>query len=444
MKRILLIISSLLFSLSSFAEDMLWDMDIVVHQAQSYPALNARTTNGTQLTFSKDYINKLDEIRKRISQQAGIYPKFIISSSDIVNAGATWQNGQPVTIFTLGMLNKIGQDYDALAAVIGHEYSHLTLRHMQSQQTANAVVDILAGLAIMAIDLSYGGSARNPYKGLYQTGLDLTSNLAKSSYSRSEEIEADMQGVKYMMAAGYSGEGAIRLQQNLIPSDSSFFSTHPSSDTRVENIRTAMISNPYYKKDENRTAIAYNSNDSQNTTTSYVDTAKLDGFKKTCEDIGFKPSTTRFDDCIFKFSGKRIVSEASPNEKLNKTSSTNDNFYITCEDIGFKPKTKKFKECIARLKGEPVSEDYKLAGTSKANLPDKGQVGSIISVQNKDSSVIFSSSVQTEIPKGTKVKILTDGSYVSGTITKYYDGYYSASVRKIDAIKQGSKVIILN
>ena len=423
---------------------MTWDLDIVVQEAQKYPALNARTTNGMQITLSKDYINKLDEIRKKISQQAGVYPKFLISSSDVINAGATWQNGQPVTIFTLGILNKIGQDYDALAAVVSHEYSHLTLRHMQSQQTANAVVDILAGLAIMAIDSSYGGSARNPYRGLYQTGLDLTSNLAKSSYSRSEEIEADVQGVKYMMAAGYSAEGAIRLQQNLIPSDSSFFSTHPSSDTRVENIRTAMVSNPYYKKDESRTAIAYNSNNSENTTTSYVDTAKLDGYKKTCEDIGFKPSTSRFDDCIFKFSGKRIVSEASPNEKLNKTSSTDDSFYITCEDIGFKPKTKKFKECIARLKGEPVNEDSKLTGTSKTNLPNKGQVGSIISVQNKDSSVIFSSSVQAEIPRGTKVKILTDGSYVSGTITKYYDGYYLAIVEKIDAIKQGSKVILLN
>jgi len=444
MKRILLVILSLLFSLSSFAEDMTWDLDIVVHEAQKYPALNAKTTNGMQITLTKDYINKLDEIRKSISQQSGIYPKFLISSSDMVNAGATWQNGQPVTIFTLGILNKIGQDYDALAAVVSHEYSHLTLRHMQSQQTANAVVDILAGLAIMAIDSSYGGSARNPYRGLYQTGLDLTSNLAKSSYSRSEEIEADVQGVKYMMAAGYSAEGAIRLQQNLIPSDSSFFSTHPSSDTRVEKIRTAMVSNPYYNKDVSRTVIAYNSNNSQNTTTSYVDTTKLDGYKKTCEDIGFKLSTTRFDDCIFKFSGKRIVSEASPNEKLNKISSADDSFYITCEDIGFKPKTKKFKECIARLKGESVNENPKLIDTSKTNFPDKGQVGSIIAVQNKDSSVIFSSSVQSEIPKGTKIKILTDGSYVSGTITKHYDGYYSANVEKIDAIKQGSKVIILN
>lgn len=444
MKKILLVILSLFFSLTSFANDILWDLDSVVHETARYDGFNLQTTNGGKITLYKDYIYKLDEIRKNISQQSGIYPKFLISSSDIVNAGATWQNGQPVTIFTLGILNKIGQDYDALAAVVSHEYSHLTLRHMQSQQTANAVVDILAGLAILAIDSSYGGSARNPYRGLYQTGLDLTSNLAKSSYSRSEEIEADIQGVKYMMAAGYSAEGAIRLQQNLIPSDSSFFSTHPSSDTRVESIRTAMVSNPYYNKDVSRTAIAYNSSNLQNTTTSYVDTTKLDGYKKTCEDIGFKPSTTRFDDCIFKFSGKRIVSEVSPNEKLNKTSSADDSFYITCEDIGFKPKTKKFKECIAKLKGEPVNEDSKLTGTSKTNLPDKGQVGSIISVQDKDSSVIFSSSVQSEIPKGTKVKILTDDSHVLGTITKYYDGYYSASVEKIDAIKQGGKVIILN
>ena len=444
MKRILLVILSLFFSLTSFANDILWDLDSIVHETARYDGANLQTTNGKKITLYKDYIYKLDEIRRSIGQQAGIHPKFLISSSDIVNAGATWENGQPVTLFTLGILDAIGQDYDALAAVVGHEFSHLTLRHMQGQQTANTVVNVLAQLAIMAIDASYGGAGRNPYKGLYETGLDLTSKLVKSAYSRDDEIDADLQGVKYMMAAGYSPEGALRLQQNIIPSDSSFFSTHPSSDTRVEKIRTAMVSNPYYKRDDSRTAIAYNSNNSQNTTTSYVDTTKLDGYKKTCEDIGFKPSTTRFDDCIFKFSGKRIVSQASPNEKLNKASSADDSFYITCEDIGFKPKTKKFKECIARLKGEPVNEDSKLTGTSKTNLPDKGQVGSIISVQNKDSSVIFSSSVQAEIPKGTKVKILTDGSYVSGTITKYYDGYYSASVEKIDAIKQGSKVILLN
>ncbi len=436
MKRILLIICSLFYSISSLAEDMIWDFDTVVHQAQSYPALTAKTTNGTQVTLHKDYILKLDEIRKRISQQSGIYPKFLISSSDIVNAGATWQNGQPVTIFTLGILNRIGQDYDALAAVVSHEFSHLTLRHMQSQQTANAVVDVLAGLAMIAIDSSYGGSARNPYRGLYQSGLDLTSNLFKSSYSRSEEIEADMQGVKYMIGAGYSPEGAIRLQQNIIPSDSSFFSTHPSSDTRVENIRTAMNSNPYYKKDDNRTAIVYNSNNSQNTANSYLDTTRLESYKKTCEDIGFKPSSPRFDDCIFKFSGKRIISESVPDKKQNKIATAEDSYFNTCEDIGFKPKTKKFKECIARLKGESINED--------SNLPDKGQVGSIISIQNKDSSVIFSSTIQAEIPKGTKVKILTNNSYVSGTITKYYDGYYSASVEKTDLIKQGSKVIILN
>ena len=73
MKKILLIIFSCLFSVTSFAEDMLWDLDTVVHQAQSYPALNARTTNGTQVTLSKDYINKLDEIRKIIEEMRLAY-----------------------------------------------------------------------------------------------------------------------------------------------------------------------------------------------------------------------------------------------------------------------------------------------------------------------------------------------------------------------------------
>jgi Zn-dependent protease with chaperone function len=326
-------------SLSSYANDMLWDLDTVVLQSENFPALKAKTTNGADVLLTKDYISKLDEIRKRIAQQSGVYPKFIISSSDIVNAGATWENGQPITIFTLGIISKVGDDYDAIAAIVSHEFSHLTLGHMQSQQTANAWTEIISGLAMIAIDSTYGGASYNPYKGLYQTGLDLTSNLVKSSYSRSEEIEADVQGLKYMVAAGYSPEGALRVQQNIIPADSSFFSTHPSSETRIENIKAAMMANPSYKTNPTITINSQNS----------LSSIGLDKSLRVCEDIGFKPKSSLFKDCVLKFSGSEIQDKAFTSKVLAVKNLQKNNYEEVCKDIGFKLKTEKFKGCVKDL-----------------------------------------------------------------------------------------------
>lgn len=443
MKKIVFILC-LLFSNFAFA-DTLWDLDTVVSQSKSYSGLTAKTTNGRQIILTAEYINKLDSIRREISHQAHIYPKFIISSSDVVNAGATFQNGQPVTLYTLGMLEKIGYDYDALAAVISHEVAHLTLNHMGSQQTSNAVVDILAGLAMLAIDYSYGGTARNPYKGLYEKGLELTSNLTKSGFSRSDEVEADVTGVKYMMAAGYSADGAIRLQ-NLIPASSSFFSTHPSSDTRIENIRTAMLNNPQYRKapsNDTNIIVAYSEKSNQNTTNTYTEKRNLDNYARTCEDIGFKPDTTLFINCLNKFSKEKTF-ETNSNTATQVSYTSAEDYNKTCEDIGFKPKTKKFKECILRFKGENSTDSSNTADMVDSEDKNMGQIGTVIAIKKKDKSVVFSSKIEEEIAKGSTVKILADKKYITATITNYFDGYYSANVDNVAGISKGNSVVISN
>jgi hypothetical protein len=77
-------------------------------------------------------------------------------------------------------------------------------------------------------------------------------------------------------------------------------------------------------------------------------------------------------------------------------------------------------------------------------LPDDSQVGSIISIKKKENYVIFVSSVQDVLPLGSKIKITGDSEETVGTIDKYYDGYYLASVEKINLIKKGNRVIISN
>ena len=129
-------------SFSVKAED--FDLDVITAYFQNNPqAQGVNLTDSRTLvvyqSVSRDYIFKIDKIRKNISRVSGFHPKFLITSDSDINAYATWYHGQPVIGLTLGILNKIKTDYDALAAVIGHEYAHLTLAHHQSSQTLSLI-----------------------------------------------------------------------------------------------------------------------------------------------------------------------------------------------------------------------------------------------------------------------------------------------------------------
>lgn len=79
-----------------------------------------------------------------------------------------------------------------LAGVIGHEIGHVMARHSGQRQTAALGASILgAAVGILAGDPTIGQLA------------NLGSQGAVASYSRSQELEADELGVKYLAASGY-------------------------------------------------------------------------------------------------------------------------------------------------------------------------------------------------------------------------------------------------
>ena len=59
-------------------------------------------------------------------------------------------------------------------------------------------------------------------------------------FSRSHESEADLIGLDLMARAGFNPEESVTLWQNMAQSGLSppeFMSTHPSSDTRIQQLR---------------------------------------------------------------------------------------------------------------------------------------------------------------------------------------------------------------
>ena len=380
-------------------------------QAQGVNLTDSRTLVVYQ-SVSRDYIFKIDKIRKNISRVSGFHPKFLITSDSNINAYATWYHGQPVIGITRGMLNKIKTDYDALAAVIGHEYAHLTLAHHQSSQTSSAIVDILATIALVAIDVSYGGSNRNTYRNIYKKGLNTASNLAKSKISRNDEIEADLKGLEYMVAAGYSPEGAKRFHASL-DSSSGFFSSHPSSETRITKIDEAIVNH----KSRNTKSYKHSNNKTAHT-------------KKIQPSLSLVPRVKK-QKSLIAVQGHESAAQACTKKGYKKNSSQ----YFAC--------LFKYKR-LKRLSNKIAKKINSISDKENPNLPRKGQVGMVVLVNSEKNIAIFSQSILDRIPNGASLSIVNEDESLKykAQSTGYYDGFYSAKLINSKQIEQGYRVLI--
>ena len=199
-----------------------------------YEVDNLRRGGTSTLTryLSRQVLEGLVDVQYRLSQQSDVTPVFLISADNTMNAYAFRERGQPIILLTIPIIKALEHDVDAVAAVIGHELGHLKLNHQSSGQITNIVIDLLELFARKEINSELSGTGR----AVANVIAELSANAAKGFYSREDEYEADTAGVQYMIAAGYNPEGAIRLHQTLNQPNSSFFSTHPTSNERISRI----------------------------------------------------------------------------------------------------------------------------------------------------------------------------------------------------------------
>ena len=194
------------------------------------------------------YISSIGNKIAQNSDMPDIRWTFTILDSPIVNAFAL--PGGYVYV-TRGLLS-LANDEAEIASVIGHEIAHVTARHAAQRHAKSTLSNI--GLDILSIVV----------------GQPIVTNLASisvqgilSAFSRSEELEADRLGIKYIIKSKYDPEGSLRFltrldkltkiltkhQQNAI---SSIFSTHPKTIDRIDISKESVPENIQYlryKKD---------------------------------------------------------------------------------------------------------------------------------------------------------------------------------------------------
>jgi Zn-dependent protease with chaperone function len=163
----------------------------------------------------------------------GARPQYLLVDDPTPNAFAV-RNAQSETIgINTGMVDLLGADEAAWAALIGHELAHLNLRHSEqrrSRQNETGGMVALASILLTAVAF--------PLVPLF---AEFATNVTEKGYSRDDERAADEAGIASMRRAGYDPEGAVRFFERLGGSAQSsrfaFLSTHPDSAERAAAAR---------------------------------------------------------------------------------------------------------------------------------------------------------------------------------------------------------------
>lgn len=201
-----------------------------------------------KLSSRKDWDEVLQRVGKRISGAAN-RPQFQWQFSLIESPekNAFCLPGGKVAVYT-GIL-PILKNEAGMAAVIGHEVAHATLRH--GGQRLSAQLGTQLGVLVLGQVLTGKESTQ---KQLILAALGLGAQIGVIlPFSRANETEADEIGLRYMAKAGYDPHEAPLLWERFGAAEKegppAFLSTHPASSSRQaflkEQIPDVM---PFYQK----------------------------------------------------------------------------------------------------------------------------------------------------------------------------------------------------
>lgn len=192
-----------------------------------------------EVTSGKDY-QMVQEVAQRIAAVAGEnfpWEAKLLQADEVPNAFCL-PNGR-IAVYT-GIL-PLTKNIDGLAAVLGHEVAHATLRHggqrmTSSQLNGMAMVVVNAGLDMTDLEPTTKEMTMMAIGAVGQYGMMLP-------YSRDHETEADIWGIRYAIRAGFNPNEAPKLWERMAElggSTPEWMSTHPDPLERAKKLRAVI------------------------------------------------------------------------------------------------------------------------------------------------------------------------------------------------------------
>jgi predicted Zn-dependent protease len=168
----------------------------------------------------------------KTSEAPDLTYRLTLLNSSSVNAFALPDGN----VFVSRGLLALANDTSEIAAVIAHEIAHVTSRHAFARADLQRRSDLVSRVAVEVFNDPVLGRA-----------LQTSGKVEVASFSRAQEIEADLIGVRNSARAGFDPYGATRfltalgrstaVREAALGSDSSrpdILSTHPTTPERIE------------------------------------------------------------------------------------------------------------------------------------------------------------------------------------------------------------------
>lgn len=185
------------------------------------------------------YVNELGQELAAVSERPDLPWTFRVIDDPTVNAFAV-PGG--FIYLTRGIMAHLTSEAE-LVGILGHEIGHVTARHSVNQMSRQQLAQLGLGVGmVLAPELRAFGD-------LAGTGLQLLT----LKFSRDDESQSDMLGVRYMRRTGYDPseladvmtmlERASQIRQGggRLPE---WLSTHPNPENRVEHIQEMVAELP--------------------------------------------------------------------------------------------------------------------------------------------------------------------------------------------------------
>jgi Zn-dependent protease with chaperone function len=132
--------------------------------------------------------------------------------------------------FYSAILDQLKLTDDEVAMVMGHEIAHALREHSRERAAKSNLTNMGANILSQVLGVGQLGNM----------AIGAGAQLLSLKFSRSDESEADLVGMDLAARAGFNPRAGVTLWQKMSAANSAapleFLSTHPSGDTRIEDI----------------------------------------------------------------------------------------------------------------------------------------------------------------------------------------------------------------
>ncbi len=209
--------------------------------AQAYSKLSAESAKKGTLNTDAALTRRVRAIASRITPQTRAFRadapgwKWEVNTITSNELNAFCMPGGKIMFYS-GLVNRLGLSDDEIAIVMGHEIAH-ALREHSREQVSQAVAAQTA-IGVGAALLGLGEGAANLTGAAYEA-------LIATTFSRTDESEADRIGLELSARAGYDPRAGVTLWQKMLKANQGgrppeFLSTHPAESSRIQQIEALL------------------------------------------------------------------------------------------------------------------------------------------------------------------------------------------------------------